>query len=1035
MSFLKKWGSSSTPNNNGANGTSSTGQANNNNNINGGGGGGGGGMGGGNGTGMGGGTNPSMATGSMGATGLNDGNTGNPSSSVFDGSIYDPTKKAWYNEQPSERYYGLENFGNTCYANSVLQSLYFSKPFRELVEAYSKPGSAPATTPSISSSASHESSTLSPQLGGGAKPNLPPLNTTISAGGASAAGKRPSTASSVGRSMFGVTKRQASVEVPPPAPPQTNINSPGMVGGAPLAHSTTASTTASFTGVGIPVLSGTGSLMNSASVASSVSAADSTLLTTLHDLFLSISTQQSSTGTLAPLAFINQLKKDNEFFRSTLHQDAHEFLNYLINMIADALEKDDNTRKAKGLPRMFSTDKDGVKTWVHRLFEGVLTNETRCLCCETVTSRDEAFLDLSIDIEQNSSLTACLRQFSASEMLCQRNKFSCEKCCGLQEAEKRCDSYCVSGTKNSQQADREPFRCIRRMKIKKLPNILALHLKRFKYEETLQRHVKLNYRVVFPFELRLFNTADGVNNPDRLYELWAIVVHIGVGPHHGHYITIVRSGARWIVFDDNNVYPIDQADISKFFGDTPGQGSGYVLFYQACDLDVRGLGLQQEAAPAEAGAYGGVWVEPVGPGANGIKEGTRQRQQSHASTTYSILTSASNTTSSSSANGGLGLRLDERDRATATASVAPASPCSSGPPAQSEFVLDPISPGPPPTTTAAQANAHMPPSPFAASTASFPNILAAPSPPLQPNTGGGWGLMSRKSVSNKLGRSLSLAPSSKDDSTNRTQPSPQVTQHHLPPSAVPSLINGQGLSMDTNSITTLPSTAEDDHLISRVNGVHLDDGRVDPTPASSALSASTSSYSKEDKPLPRTSAELSAPSNSVSSSLGDSVLKSTRSFLGRSTTANNLNSSASGPMTNGRSPIGGAMLSSSITTPNLSGSAFEGSASGNLNERNGSLSSGTSGSGTPILGGSTLGAFTTPSVGAPMDHTLSALGSSTHGLSKKEMDRLEKRQRELMKAQHKLEKKKEEERKKRDKEMEKEARKEDKLRKKMGSRG
>lgn len=67
-----------------------------------------------------------------------------------------------------------------------------------------------------------------------------------------------------------------------------------------------------------------------------------------------------------------------------------------------------------------------------------------------------------------------------------------------------------------------------RMKVKKLPNLLALHLKRFKYEESLQRHVKLTYRVVFPFELRLFNTADDISNPDRLYELWAIVVHIGM---------------------------------------------------------------------------------------------------------------------------------------------------------------------------------------------------------------------------------------------------------------------------------------------------------------------------------------------------------------------------------------------------------------------------------------------------------------------------------------------------------------------------
>lgn len=66
-----------------------------------------------------------------------------------------------------------------------------------------------------------------------------------------------------------------------------------------------------------------------------------------------------------------------------------------------------------------------------------------------------------------------------------------------------------------------------RMKIKKLPNILALHLKRFKYQEDVQRFMKLGYRVVFPFELRLFNTVDDAPNADRLYRLWAIVVHIG----------------------------------------------------------------------------------------------------------------------------------------------------------------------------------------------------------------------------------------------------------------------------------------------------------------------------------------------------------------------------------------------------------------------------------------------------------------------------------------------------------------------------
>jgi len=35
-----------------------------------------------------------------------------------------------------ERYFGFENFGNTCYCNSVLQALYFCAPFRQRVLEY-----------------------------------------------------------------------------------------------------------------------------------------------------------------------------------------------------------------------------------------------------------------------------------------------------------------------------------------------------------------------------------------------------------------------------------------------------------------------------------------------------------------------------------------------------------------------------------------------------------------------------------------------------------------------------------------------------------------------------------------------------------------------------------------------------------------------------------------------------------------------------------------------------------------------------------
>lgn len=45
--------------------------------------------------------------------------------------------------------------------------------------------------------------------------------------------------------------------------------------------------------------------------------------------------------------------------------------------------------------------------------------------------------------------------------------------------------------------------------------------------EQLHRYTKLSYRVVFPLELRLFNTSGDAVNLDRMYDLVAVVVHCG----------------------------------------------------------------------------------------------------------------------------------------------------------------------------------------------------------------------------------------------------------------------------------------------------------------------------------------------------------------------------------------------------------------------------------------------------------------------------------------------------------------------------
>lgn len=225
---------------------------------------------------------------------------------------------------------------------------------------------------------------------------------------------------------------------------------PTAASGAPVTHRNLVQSTHSPTSVSNPT---TSLPLNLAAKPDP----DATLYTRLRDLFSVITHQPKQSGVIAPQAFITQLKQENELFRSTMHQDAHEFFNYLMNEVSEDIAKREakqRKRRSRTISEASSSAKQSnsqgpsasavndnnqpdLHSWVQDLFSGILTNETRCLTCETVTSRDEAFMDLSIDIEQNTSVTSCLRQFSASEMLCQRNKYSCERCCSHQEAEKR----------------------------------------------------------------------------------------------------------------------------------------------------------------------------------------------------------------------------------------------------------------------------------------------------------------------------------------------------------------------------------------------------------------------------------------------------------------------------------------------------------------------------------------------------------------------------------------------------------------------
>lgn len=96
-----------------------------------------------------------------------------------------------------------------------------------------------------------------------------------------------------------------------------------------------------------------------------------------------------------------------ELFDNYMQQDAHEFLNYLLNTIADLLQEEKSQERQQngklvqnggsgggggGEGGEGEGRKEAQQTWVHEIFQGTLTNETRCLNCEAVRRKSRIFM-------------------------------------------------------------------------------------------------------------------------------------------------------------------------------------------------------------------------------------------------------------------------------------------------------------------------------------------------------------------------------------------------------------------------------------------------------------------------------------------------------------------------------------------------------------------------------------------------------------------------------------------------------------------
>jgi ubiquitin carboxyl-terminal hydrolase 9/13 len=328
------------------------------------------------------------------------------------------------------------------YCASVLQALYSSTPFRAFVESYPDviepqiplglpPGSYVPPSPAAwaNGAASGPSSPIAVKSNPFDSPSVPSGGTPMSPGKETkekrswtGLGRRPTTGASAAPNLATLTQGHAAA-APEPAAPPPRVEIPHYMPNPDLPPPTVFSTIQTLFhhmsssaphGAPPPKTPGATTPGNQLNTSNGASLPSSTLTTSSSiptsapqyhpvtglpigpPLLASLPPPSAprgggpngagalGRGVVRPEDLLRTVKRENEMFRGMSQQDAHEFLGWLLNRIAEDVEALDRELKAKG--QSVPQHKGNGKTWVQNLFEGVLTNETRCLSCETVSS-------------------------------------------------------------------------------------------------------------------------------------------------------------------------------------------------------------------------------------------------------------------------------------------------------------------------------------------------------------------------------------------------------------------------------------------------------------------------------------------------------------------------------------------------------------------------------------------------------------------------------------------------------------------------
>lgn len=244
------------------------------------------------------------------------------------------------------------------------------------------------------------------------------------------------------------------------------------------------------------------------------------------------------------------------------------------------------------------------------ILQGLFGSLTACLECGSITARDEPFIDLSLETRQGSSLLNCLHHFGDPEYFYGSNKLRCERCQAPVRAAKTIHIQCLPQYALLVHLKRFQYDAQKQTFTKKADHValpIQMDVEEYLTEpnedgETADAHAKescdsasappggpgssTQTDAFKPVPEHLRTKLLGAAKHKARYTLTGFVVHIGEGPNLGHYFTCVRYGPQlWRRFDDDVVSVLTEREVQQYFG-VPMDASGmitttaYILLYE-----------------------------------------------------------------------------------------------------------------------------------------------------------------------------------------------------------------------------------------------------------------------------------------------------------------------------------------------------------------------------------------------------------------------------------------------------------------------